>query len=230
VFVEYDQCGREHYGAGPNCCITNPHLATPEWHDRGAAREAAKATKAALSSSAAVALKSQRGHPLSFDSKKPPTIRDSFAFSLTAVADSGNDIAQVSEKASRIAGRADYKDRTTVNTGSANHICNDFDKFVKFKPSTTRSRIRTRAGVVKVKATGTIVLFVLQADGKINAVRFTKVLTLLTCLPLLSLTPRSARKNFTTIARMRRSSMARTCRAPPNSFARNHNCYGTLVR
>jgi hypothetical protein len=109
VFAECDQCGREHYCAGLNCWITNPHLATPEWRDRRAAREAAKATKTALSSFAAVALKSQRDHPVSFDSKEPPTNRDSFAFSLAAVADSDNDIAQVSEKALWIAGRADYK-------------------------------------------------------------------------------------------------------------------------
>jgi hypothetical protein len=176
VFAECDQCGREHYGAGPNCWIANPHLATPEWRDRRAAREAAKATKAALSSSAAVALNSQRDHPISFHSDKLPTSRDSFAFSLTAVADSDNDIAQVSEKALRIAGQADYKDRTIVDTGSTNHICIDFDKFVDFQPSTTRSGIRTGAGIVKVKATGTIELFLLQADGKINAVRFTEVL------------------------------------------------------
>jgi hypothetical protein len=127
-------------------------------------------------SSAAVALKSQRDHPVSFDSDKPPTNQDSFAFSLTAVADSDNDTAQVSEKALRIAGRADYKDLTIVDTGSTNHTCNDFDKFIDFQPSTTRSGIRTGAGIVKIKATGTIELSVLQADGEINAVCFTEVL------------------------------------------------------
>jgi hypothetical protein len=41
-------------------------------------------------------------------------------------------IVEVSELAMRIAGRADYKHRTIVDTGATNHICNNLLKFIEW--------------------------------------------------------------------------------------------------
>jgi hypothetical protein len=58
-----------------------------------------------------------------------------------------SNIAEVSELAMHIAGQADYKHCTIVNTGTTDHICNDFSKFIEWRQITTSSGIKTGAGV-----------------------------------------------------------------------------------
>jgi hypothetical protein len=76
----------------------------------------------------------------------------------------------------RLADRADYRNRTIVNTSATDYICNNYAKFIKFNPKPTCAYIRTGAGPVKVNATGTIKMGVLCADGKINNVTFSNIL------------------------------------------------------
>jgi hypothetical protein len=85
-------------------------------------------------------------------------------------------VVEVSEQAMRFAGRTDYKDRTIVDTGATDHICNDLSKFIEWRQVSTCSGIKTGAGIVKVVATGSIAMDLLCADGTINHVKFSDVL------------------------------------------------------
>lgn len=75
-----------------------------------------------------------------------------------------------------IASQTNYKDQTIIDTGATNHICNNYNRFISFENESTCLAIKTRAGIVQVKATGTIELCVLQGNSVINVVRFSKVL------------------------------------------------------
>jgi hypothetical protein len=97
-------------------------------------------------------------------------------FAFCAAAEIPNYIAEVSKRAMRLADRADYRNRTIVDTGATDHICNDYAKFIKFNPKPTCAYIRTGASPVKVNATSTIKIDILCADGKINNVTFSNVL------------------------------------------------------
>lgn len=87
------------------------------------------------------------------------------AFNMTCLAaedDDDEQITEISEQAKRLAGRADYKDRTILDTGASDHICNNYDRFVSFNPPCRcQTVIKTGGGKVQVKATGTIKLAVL---------------------------------------------------------------------
>jgi hypothetical protein len=76
----------------------------------------------------------------------------------------------------RLADCADYRNRTIVNTGATDHICNNYAKFIKFNPKPTCAYICTGAGPVKVNATSTIKIGILCADRKINNITFSNVL------------------------------------------------------
>jgi hypothetical protein len=75
-----------------------------------------------------------------------------------------------------VAHRTDYKERTIVDTGATDHICNNLKKFIDWRQAPTRSSIKTRAGIVKVLGTGTIKLNLLCVNGTINTVTFSNVL------------------------------------------------------
>jgi hypothetical protein len=61
-----------------------------------------------------------------------PTWGSAFVMTCLAAEDDGEEdeqIAEISEQAKRLAGRADYKDRTILDTGASDHICNNYDRF-----------------------------------------------------------------------------------------------------
>jgi hypothetical protein len=104
-----------------------------------------------------------------------------------------------------IADKTEYKDQAIVDTGAIDHICNNHDRFISFERTRTCSAIKTGAAIIKVKATGTIQLSILQSNGSINVVRFSKVLYAPDMFVSSSLTPKYAKKAYTTMAGMRRS-------------------------
>jgi hypothetical protein len=85
-------------------------------------------------------------------------------------------IAEISEQAKRLASRSNYKNRTILNTGATDHICNNYNRFVSWDTPGRRTVIKTGAGNVKVCVTGTIKMAVLCADGSINTITFNGVL------------------------------------------------------
>jgi hypothetical protein len=95
---------------------------------------------------------------------------------LTSVYETPGDIAEVSEQAMRFAHRTEYKERTIVNTGATDYICNDLSKFTEWRQTPTRTGIKTSAGVVKVLGTSTIKLSLLYANGTIHEATFSNVL------------------------------------------------------
>jgi hypothetical protein len=97
-------------------------------------------------------------------------------FAFCATAKIPDYIAEVSKQAMRLADCADYRNRTIVNTGATDYICNNYAKFIKFDPKPTHAYICTGAGPVKVNATSTIKIGILCADRKINNVTFSNVL------------------------------------------------------
>lgn len=94
---------------------------------------------------------------------------------LFATVDDSN-VAEVLEQAMQVAHRAEYKERTIVDTGATDYICNDLSKFVEWKKTPTRSGIKTGAGVVAVLGTSSITINLLCVDGTINYVTFRNVL------------------------------------------------------
>ncbi|KAI2478963.1 hypothetical protein Ptr902_09929 [Pyrenophora tritici-repentis] len=178
-----DHCKHDHFGFGANCYRKFPHLAPPGWREKAAERIAAYQAKQAAQagshtaqtspSTANVALRGQQETP-SIDFNADTTdVGVSFAFCATA--EIPDRIAEVSERAMRLADRADYRNRTIVDTGATDHICNDYAKFIKFDSKPTCAYIRTGAGLVKVNATGTIKMGILCVDGNINNVTFSNV-------------------------------------------------------
>jgi hypothetical protein len=87
----------------------------------------------------------------------------------------------------RLADRADYRNRTIINTSATDHICNNYAKFIKFNPKPTSAYIRTGAGPVKVNATSTIKIGILCANRKINSVTFSNILYALNMFVLIIL-------------------------------------------
>jgi hypothetical protein len=121
-----------------------------------------------------VALRGQRETPsVDFDAD---TTNVGISFAFYATAEIPDHIAKISERAMRLADRADYRNRTIVDTGATDHICNDYAKFIKFNSKPTCAFICTGAGPVKVNATGTIKIGILCANGNINNVTFSNVL------------------------------------------------------
>jgi len=76
----------------------------------------------------------------------------------------------------QVAHRAEYYDRTIVDTGATDHIFNNLSKFVEWKKTPSRSGIKTGAGIVAVLGTGSITMILLCVDGTINYVTFSNVL------------------------------------------------------
>jgi hypothetical protein len=76
----------------------------------------------------------------------------------------------------RLTDRADYRNRTIVNTSATDYICNNYAKFIKFNPKPTCAYICTGASPVKVNATSTIRIGILCANGNINNVTFSNIL------------------------------------------------------
>jgi hypothetical protein len=51
-------------------------------------------------------------------------------FTLICLTTCDGFVSEISEQTKRLAGRADYKDRTILNTGANDYICNNYDYFV----------------------------------------------------------------------------------------------------
>jgi len=165
-------CNREHAGGTALCWKVHPHLIPPhikaKWDTNVASR-----TRSPHTNAAAVLIDEPpppRGNALTWGS----------AFMMTCLAaeydTEDEQIAEISEQAKRLADRADYKDRTILDTGASDHICNNRDRFISFDPPCRRTVIKTGGGKVGVKATGTIKLAVLRGDGAINTLTLTGVL------------------------------------------------------
>jgi hypothetical protein len=121
-----------------------------------------------------VALRGQREAPLIDFNANITDVGVLFAF--CAAAKIPNYIAEVSERAMRLADRVDYRNHTIVNTGATDHICNNYAKFIKFNPKPTCAYIRTGASPIKVNTTSTIKIGILCANRKINNVTFSNML------------------------------------------------------
>ncbi|KAF2025023.1 hypothetical protein EK21DRAFT_117219 [Setomelanomma holmii] len=156
-------CNKEHAGGTAMCWKAYPHLIPPH-------------IKANLHTNAAA---------VSIDEPPPPPCGNAptwgSAFIMTCLAAEHGDeeneqIAEISEQAKRLAGRSDYKDRTILDTGASDHICNNHDRFISFDPPHRRTVIETGGGKVEVKTTGTIKLAVLCGDGAIDTLTLTAVL------------------------------------------------------
>ena len=167
-------CDKEHAGGTAQCWKAYPHLIPPhikaKWEANTANHSQSPPTNAA-----AVAIDKSPPPPRS----NAPTWGSAFMMTCLAEEDDSEEdeqIAEISEQAKRLAGRADYKDRTILDTGASDHICNNHDRFISFDPPIRRTVIKTGGGRVKVKATGTIKLAVLRGDGAINTLTLTGVL------------------------------------------------------
>jgi hypothetical protein len=160
-------CSREHYGAGDCCWVRFPHLKV-----KYETRKAVQAQAAASQAAAAPSVTQTAPAPV------PAPAQQSFgqynAYSFATVHDSN--VAEVSEQAMQVAHRAEYKDRTIVNTGATDHICNNLSKSVEWKKMPSRSGIKTGAGVVAVLGTSSITMNLLCVDGTINHVTFSNML------------------------------------------------------
>jgi hypothetical protein len=137
-----------------------PHLANADWRERNATRIASIAAGGQQPSAAPSVTQKASQDNYRYGGG------DIFAF--TSVHETPSDIAEVSEQAMRFAHRTEYKERTIVDTGATDHICNDLSKFTEWRQTPTRTGIKTGVGIVKVLGTGTIKLSLLCANGTIH--------------------------------------------------------------
>jgi hypothetical protein len=179
-----NHCKHNHFSFSENCYRKFPHLAPPGWHEKAAERIAAYHAKQAAQagshiaqtgqSTANVALRGKRETPSIDFNADTTNIGISFAFCATAKIP--NCIAEVSERAMRLADCADYRNRTIVNTSATDYIYNNYTKFINFNSKLTCAYICTGASPVKVKATSTIKIGILCANRNINNITFSNVL------------------------------------------------------
>jgi hypothetical protein len=166
-------CNREHAGGTALCWKAYPHLIPPHIKAKWDANVTNR-TQSPHTNAAAVLIDEPpppRGNA--------PTWGNAFMMTCLVAEDDGEEdeqIAEISEQAKRLASRADYKDRTILDTGASDHICNNHDRFISFDPPRRRTVIKTGGGKVEVKATGTIKLAVLRGDGAINTLTLPGVL------------------------------------------------------
>jgi hypothetical protein len=166
-------CNKEHPGGTAHCWKAHPHLIPPSVKAKWEAT--ATQSQSPHTSAAAVSIDESPPPPRG----NAPTWGSAFMATCLVEEDSSAEdeqIAEISEQAKRLADRADYKDRTILDTGASNHICNNSDRFISFDPPYRQTVIKTGGGRVKVEATGTIKLAVLRGDGAINTLTLTGVL------------------------------------------------------
>jgi hypothetical protein len=144
-------CKSEHIGGGDNCWFTFPHKASEEWRARNA-----NSIKTNNNQAANAAIVNNDVRPYS-------------GFSLATV--------QLSDNVMRMAQQIGYKHRFIFDTGSTDHVCNDYGKFVSFDSNPNyRAVITTGAGPICINKKGTIQLTVATSDGSLHDIRFTDVL------------------------------------------------------
>jgi hypothetical protein len=149
-------CKHTHIGAGDHCWFTFPYKAT----DERQARNADKIDTRASTDTANVAIATHTEHDVerAFD-----------RFSFAAVKLSADVLSQ--------AGRSDYKKRFILDTGSSDHICNDYSKFISFSHDPNfHAVIDTGAGPIVANRKGTIEITVLTSNGSLHRIQFTNVL------------------------------------------------------
>ncbi|KAF1945022.1 hypothetical protein EJ02DRAFT_478004, partial [Clathrospora elynae] len=166
-------CNKEHAGGTAHCWKAYPHLIPPNIKAKWEANTA-NYLQSPHTNAAAVSIDESPPPPRG----NAPTWGTAFMMTCLAAEDNSKEdeqIAEISEQAKRLAGRADYKDRTILDTGASDHICNNHDRFISFDPPHRQTIIKTGGGRVKVEATGTIKLAVLRGDGAINTLTLTGV-------------------------------------------------------
>jgi hypothetical protein len=167
-------CNKKHAGGTAQCRKAFPHLIPPSIKAKWEAN-AANHSHSPHINVAAVSIDESLPPPRG----NAPTWGSAFMMTwLAAENDGGEDeqIAETSDQAKRLADRADYKDRTILDTGASDHICNNYDRFSSFDIPHRRTVIKTGGGKINVKATGTINLAVHRVDGAINTLTLNGVL------------------------------------------------------
>jgi hypothetical protein len=151
-----NHCKHTHIGAGDNCYFTFPHKAPEAWR----ARNADKIKTETSTGTANIAIVTHT----------EPEVETAFdTFSFAAVKLSADVLSQ--------AGRSDYKKRFILDTGSSDHICNDYSKFTSFSNDPNfHAVIDTGAGPIVANRKGTIEITVLTSNGSLHRIQFTNVL------------------------------------------------------
>ncbi|KAF2627484.1 hypothetical protein BU25DRAFT_341575, partial [Macroventuria anomochaeta] len=143
-------CGHPHAGAGDNCWYTFPEKAPQEWRERNADRLKSKSQRAGANA-AIVSVN---------------TAMNNFTFATVQLSD------DVLHKANDGA----YHDCLILDTGSTDHICNDYSKFVKFNHNPNyHAIINTRAGPIHITRKGTITVMVATSSGTLHTVTFNNI-------------------------------------------------------
>jgi hypothetical protein len=74
-------------------------------------------------------------------------------------------------------GRSDYKKRFILDTGSSDHICNDYSKFISFSNDPNlHAVIDIGEGPIVVNRKGTIEITVLTSNSSLHRIQLTNVL------------------------------------------------------
>jgi hypothetical protein len=151
-----NHCKHTHIGAGDNCYFTFPHKAPEAWR----ARNADKIKTETSTGTANVAIVTHT---------EPDVERAFETFSFAAVKLSADVLSQ--------ADRSDYKQRFIIDTGSSDHICNNYSKFISFNNNPSfHAVIDTGAGPIIANCKGTIEITVLTSNSSLHRVQFTNVL------------------------------------------------------
>ncbi|KAF1945404.1 hypothetical protein EJ02DRAFT_338342, partial [Clathrospora elynae] len=150
-----NHCKHTHIGAGDNCWFTFPHKATDDWRARNADRIKIKPSTGTAN--------------IAIVTHTEPDVERAFdRFSFAAVKLSADVLSQ--------AGRSNYKKRFILDTGSSDHICNDYSKFVSFgNDPNFHAVIDTGAGPIVANCKGTIEITVLTSNGSLHQIQFTNV-------------------------------------------------------
>ncbi|KAF1934866.1 hypothetical protein EJ02DRAFT_296993, partial [Clathrospora elynae] len=150
-----NHCKHTHIGAGNNCYFTFPHKAPEAWQ----ARNANKIKTETSTGTANVAIVTHT---------EPDIERTFETFSFASVKLSADVLSQ--------AGRSNYKKRFILNTGSSDHICNNYSKFISFTNNPSfHAVIDTGAGPIVANCKGTIEITVLTSNSSLHQVQFTNV-------------------------------------------------------
>ncbi|KAF1934844.1 hypothetical protein EJ02DRAFT_299677, partial [Clathrospora elynae] len=148
-------CKHTHIGAGKNCWFTFPHKATNEWRAKNADKIKTKTSTG--TANIAIVTHPEPGIATVFD-----------RFSFAAV--------QLSAEVLSQAGCSNYKKRFILNTGSSDHICNDYSKFISFSNNPDfHAFINTGAGPITATRKGTIEITILTSNSSLHRIQFTNV-------------------------------------------------------
>jgi transposase InsO family protein len=150
-------CGREHLRTPELCYFDKPNQAPKDWQERNAKKQQSS-TVAATSIASSYTPQPDANYDSPF----------SFAAAVQPV--------QISEQVRKLAARGDYKDRTILDTGATNHICNNKDKFILIEPYSQSDGIQTGAGITAIQGIGTIQMNIVRSTGDVIKATFSNVL------------------------------------------------------